>query len=298
MDRYLAMHCFCRVVETGSFAAASRDLDCSRSVVTKYIQFLEDWSGTRLLARTTRTMQLTDAGTRFYAYCRRVMDDTDATLGELRDATAGVRGRIVVSCPVSLGLAFLAEHFHAFQQQHPHVELELRLDDHAVDLVRAGVDLALRGQARLDDSSLVAVPLMTLERVVCASPAFWQAHGMPAHPRELEGAHCLPYLLGQDALRWTFDGHDGRHTVEVKGRFRADNSLLLIDAMRRGVGVGLVPRAMVRDALRDGSLVPALTEFRVEPRQLFAVYPSREHLPARVRALVAFLKDRLPLAGG
>ena len=84
MDRYLAMHCFCRVVETGSFAAASRDLDCSRSVVTKYIQFLEDWSGTRLLARTTRTMQLTDAGTRFYAYCRRVMDDTDATLGELR----------------------------------------------------------------------------------------------------------------------------------------------------------------------------------------------------------------------
>jgi DNA-binding transcriptional LysR family regulator len=241
-------------------------------------------------------MQLTDAGARFYAYCRRVMDDTEATLGELRDETAGVRGRIVVSSTVSLGLSFLAEHFHAFQQQHPHVELELRLDDHAVDLVREGVDLALRGKARLDDSSLVAVPLMEIERVVCASPAFWREHGLPVHPRDLPEDHCLPYLLGQDALQWTFDGEDGRHTVDVQGRFRANNSLLLIDAMQRGLGVGLVPRVMVRHALRDGSLVPALANYRTEPRRLFAVYPSREHLPARVRALVDFLKDQLPNA--
>jgi DNA-binding transcriptional LysR family regulator len=297
MDRHFAMQCFCRVVQTGSFAAASRDLDLSRSVVTKYIQFLEEWTGSRLLERTTRTMQLTDAGARFYAYCRRVIDDTEATLGELRDETAGVRGRVVVSSPVSLGLSFLAEHFHAFQQQHPCVELELRLDDHTVDLVREGVDLALRGKARLDDSSLVAVPLMEIERVVCASPAFWREHGLPAHPRDLPGAHCLPYLLGQDALQWTFAGEDGRHTVDVKGRFRANNSLLLIDAMQRGLGVALVPKVMVRQALRDGSLVPALVDFRTEPRRLFAVYPSREHLPARVRALVEFLKDRLPSAG-
>lgn len=297
MDRHLAMQCFCRVVETGSFAAASRDLDLSRSVITKYVQFLEEWTDARLLERTTRTMQVTDAGARFYAYCRRVIDDTEATLGELREETAGVRGRIVVSSPVSLGLSFLAEHFHAFQQQHPHVELELRLDDHAVDLVREGVDLALRGKARLDDSNLVAVPLMEIERVVCASPAFWHEHGLPAHPRELPGAHCLPYLLGQDALQWTFDGEDGRYTVDVRGRFRANNSLLLIDAVQRGLGVGLVPRVMVRRALRDGSLVPALVDFRTEPRRLFAVYPSREHLPARVRALVDFLKKQLPSAG-
>ena len=296
MDRHLAMQCFCRVVETGSFAAASRDLDLSRSVITKYVQFLDEWTDTRLLERTTRTMQLTSAGARFYAHCRRVIDDTEATLGELRDETAGVRGRIVVSSPVSLGLSFLAEHFHVFQQQHPHVELELRLDDHTVDLVREGVDVALRGKARLDDSSLVAVPLMEIERVVCASPSFWREHGLPAHPRELPGSHCLPYLLGQDALQWTFDGEDGRHTVDVQGRFRANNSLLLIDAMQRGLGVGLVPRVMVRHALRDGSLVPALVNHRTEPRRLFAVYPSREHLPARVRALVEFLKDRLPNA--
>lgn len=296
MDRHLAMHCFCRVVETGSFAAAARDLDCSRSVVTKYVQYLEDWTGTRLLARTTRTMQLTDAGQRFHAYCRRVMDDTEATLGELRDQAVGMSGRLVVSCPVSLGLSFLAPHFHAFQALHPGVALELRLDDHTVDLVREGVDLALRGQARLDDSSLVALPLAELQRLVCAAPAFWATHGRPAHPRELDGARCLPYLLGSDALRWTFDGPDGRHTVDVYGRFRANNSLLLIDAMERGLGVGLVPRVMVASALQAGRLETALDDFPTEPRQLFAVYPSREHLPARVRALVEFLKGALPAA--
>lgn len=286
MDRHLAMHCFCRVVETGSFAAAARDLDCSRSVVTKYVQYLEDWTGTRLLARTTRTMQLTEAGQRFHAYCRRVMDDTEATLG--------LRGRLVVSCPVSLGLSFLAPHFHAFQAAHPQIELELRLDDHTVDLVREGVDLALRGQARLDDSSLVALPLLDLPRAVCAAPGFWARQGRPTHPRELDGAHCLPYLLGSDALRWTFEGRDGRHAVEVFGRFRANNSLLLIDALERGLGVGLVPRVMVEPALRAGRLETALEDFPTEPRRLFAIYPSRDHLPGRVRALVDFLKTALP----
>lgn len=298
MDRYLALQCFRRVVETGSFAAAARDMDVSRAVVTKYIAVLEQWTGTRLLSRTTRSMQLTEAGTRFFEYAQRVLDDTDATLSELRDDTLLARGRIVVSCPVSLGLSFLADHLHAFAQQHPEVALDLRLDDHAVDLVREGVDLALRGQAQLSDSTLVAVPLMAMERVLCASPAFWAQHGLPTHPRDLPTRHCLPYLLGQDAWEWTFDGPDGRHTVAVQGRFRANNSLLLIDAMRRGTGIGLVPRVMARDALRDGSLEEALADFRTEPRQLYAVYPSRAHLPARVRALVDFLRSHLPQAAG
>lgn len=298
MDRYAAMHCFCRVVETGSFAAAARDLDCARSVVTKHVQSLEDWTGTRLLERTTRNMQLTEAGARFHAFCRRVLEDTEATLGELREDQLGLHGRLVVSCPVSLGLSFLAAHLHAFQQQNPQVELEVRLDDHVVDLVREGVDLALRGQARLDDSSLVAMPLMDLPRVVCASPALLQRYAMPQHPRDLERMPCLAYLLGQDATRWTFEGEDGRHTIDVRGPFRANNSLMLIDAMRRGVGIGLVPEVMVRDALRQGELVVLLGEWRTEPRRLFAVYPSREHRPARLAALVAFLKEQLPRSQG
>lgn len=294
MDRHHALQCFCRVVETGSFSAAARDLDVARSVVTRTVQDLEAWTASRLLERTTRTMQLTEAGERFYAYCRRVLQDTEQTLSAMRSARAGLAGRITISTPVSLTLSFLNEHLLAFQAANPALELDVRLSDKPVDLLREGVDLALRGRAALEDSSLVAMPLMTLPRVVCASPAYWKRHGRPDHPSDLAQHDCLGYVLGSDASRWEFDGADGHHAVDVRGRLRSDNSLLLIDAMRQGLGVGLVPEPMARAALAAGELELALTEFRAEPRTLYAVYPSREHLPERVRALVRFLKERLP----
>jgi DNA-binding transcriptional LysR family regulator len=293
MDRHQALQCFCRVVETGSFAAAARDLDVARSVVTRTIQELEDWTACRLLERTTRSMQLTEAGERFYAFCRRVLQDTEQTLSAIQGARNELSGRITVSTPVSLTLSLLGEHLLAFQAQHPAVELDLRLSDRPVDLIREGVDLALRGRAQLDDSSLVAVPLIAMQRVVCASPAYWQRHGRPTHPSMLSQHECLAYLLGSDASRWVFEGADGRHEVAVRGRLRADNSLLLADALRRGLGVGLIPEPMIRRALVAGELEVVLADYTVEPRTLHAVYPSREHLPERVRALVRFLKQRL-----
>ncbi len=297
MDRHLALQCFCRVVETGGFAAAARDLDWAPSVVTKTVQSLESWTGSRLLARTTRRMQLTEAGERFYAYCRRVLDDTDTTLAALRSAQGGLAGRLVVAVPVSLTLAFLKDTLQAFGAAHPGIELELRLSDRPVDLVRDGVDVALRGQVQLQDSSLVAVPLMTMARAVAASPDFWRRHGKPRRPADLDGQHCLPYLLGSDATRWRFDGPGGEHVVEARGRFRADNSLLLVDAMRRGVGIGLVPRVLMAAELAAGTLETALDDWQTEARRLFAVVPSREHLPQRVRALLRHLQQALAADG-
>lgn len=297
MDRHQALHCFCRVVETGGFAAAARDLDHSPSLVTKTVQQLEVWAGSRLLARTTRRMQLTEAGERFYAYARRVLDDTERTLGEIRSAHGDLSGRLVLAVPVSLTLAFLKDALHDFQAAHPGIELELRLSDRPVDLVRDGIDLALRGSGPLDDSTQVAVPLMQMQRAVAAAPDYWRRHGRPVQPADLAAHQCLPYLLGSDATRWQFDGPGGPQTVEVRGRFRADNSLMLIDAMRRGLGVGLVPRLMMRADIAEGRLETALDEWRVEARHVFAVYPSRDHVPERVRSLISFLKGRLAGAG-
>jgi len=297
MDRQQAMRCFCRVVELGGFAAAARELDHAPSMVSKYVQHLEQWTGSRLLARTTRRVQPTEAGERFYAYCRRVLEDTERTLAELRAAGGELAGRVVLAVPVSLTLAFLKDPLHAFAAAHPAIELELRLSDRPVDLVREGVDLALRGQAQLEDSSLVALPLMVMERAVAAAPAYWQRHGKPAHPADLARLNCLAYLLGRDATRWRFEGEGGTHEVEVRGSLRADSSLLLIDAMQRGVGVGLVPRVMMRAELADGHLETALDHWRSEPRRVYAVMPSREHVPARVRALVRFLQEALGPGG-
>jgi DNA-binding transcriptional LysR family regulator len=297
MDRYTAMQTFCRVVEAGSFAAAAKALELSNSVVTKHVQTLEEWTRCRLLARTTRSMQLTESGQRFYAYCQRVLADTEETLSAVQLAQQQLGGRLAIASPVSLTLAFLHDHLHAFRERYPGIELEVRLNDQRVDLIREGVDVALRAQVQLEDSSLVAVPLMVMERVVCAAPSYWDKHGRPRVPSELARLNCLPYLLGSDAAQWRFDGPDGRHYVKAQGNFRADNSLLLIDALVRGVGVSLVPTVMARAALAAGTLEAVLPDYATEARELYAVYPSRAHLPEKVRAFVGFLRERLGPVG-
>lgn len=293
MDRYVAMQCFARVVEAGSLAAAAQQLGVSNAAVTKYVKFLEAWTQSRLLSRTSRSFHVTPAGREFHAYCVRVLADTERMLADIREAGDALRGHLVVSAPVSLSLAWLHEHVHAFQQRHPAIELEMRLDDRDVDLVREGVDVALRAHADLEDSSLVAVPLRSLERVVCAAPSYWRIHGKPGTPADLERMNCLAYLLGRDAGTWRFQGAEGAVTVRVRGTFSANNSLLIVDALRRGIGVGLVPRVIVQSELADGSLEPALGDYPTESRRLYAVYASREHVPARVRGFVEFLRGRL-----
>jgi DNA-binding transcriptional LysR family regulator len=290
VDRHQAIQCFCRVVETGSFAAAARDLDCSRALVTKAIQSLEAWTGSQLLVRTTRTMQLTGAGDQFYTYCRRVLADTEDTLNAIRDAGQAPAGRLVVAAPVSLTLGWIGTHLLDFASRHPGVQLEVRLSDRPVDLVREGADVALRVQGKLSDSSLVATPVCEIDRALVAAPTYWHRRGMPQHPRELRPDECLPYLLGSDALQWRFFGQDGEYVVDVAGRIRTDNTLMLLEALRRGEGVGLVPRVLLQRAL---DLQPALESYRTEPRTLHAVYPSRRYQPARLSALVRFLKGRL-----
>lgn len=298
MDRHLAMDCFRRIVETGSFAAAARDLDYSRSIVSKYMAFLEQWTQSRLLARTTRQMQLTDAGERFYAYCCTVAAETEAMLQAIDRDGSSMSGRLVVEAPVSLTLAAFAPHFLAFQAEHPQLTLDLRLNDSVSDLVREGVDVALRARASLDDSSLIAVPLATIDRVLCAAPGYWARHGKPATPDALRGHNCLAYLLASDVQSWDFYTDAEHRSIEVQGSLRSNNSLMLVEALLQGAGVALLPLALVQEHLRSGRLETALDSYRTDARTLYAVYPSRQHLPHKVRALIAFLKQRLNPGSG
>lgn len=293
MDQHQAMAYFRRVVETGSMAAAARDLGCSRSVISKHLAWLEQWTSSRLLARTTRSMQLTDAGKRFYDYCRRVGEETEQMLASMGQRKNEVSGRLVIGAPVSLTLAALSGHLVAFQQAYPGITLDVRLGDNLSDLIRDGVDVALRARADLEDSTLVATSLATIERVVCASQAYWAEHGMPATPQDLQRHDCLSYLLGSDMQAWEFTVEGRIFRAEVRGRMCSDNTLLLIQFMVEGAGVGLVPEVMVEPQLRDGTLVRALQAYRAVPRTLFAVYPSRAHLPQKVSAFIGFMRQRL-----
>lgn len=293
MDQQQAMAYFRRIVETGSMAAAARDLGCSRSVVSKHLAWLEQWTSSRLLARTTRSLQLTDAGKRFYEYCRRVEEETEQMLASMSQRKNEVSGRLVIGAPLSLTLTALSAPLAAFQRAHPGITLDVRLGDSISDLIRDGVDVALRARADLEDSTLVATSLATIERVVCASPAYWREHGMPATPEDLHRHNCLTYLLGSDAQAWEFASEGKTFRAAVSGRMCSDNTLLIIQFMLEGAGVGLVPEVMVQPQLRSGALVRALSGYRAVPRTLYAVYPTRKHLPQKVSAFIGFMRERL-----
>lgn len=298
MDRLQAMHCFVRVVKLGSFSAAAQELGYSNASVSKYVRQLEHWTQNLLLQRSTRSLQLTEAGHSFYDYCLRIEQETLALEDQLQLERDQIAGRLVVSAPVSLTLKLLGPALLDFQQQHAQLQLEIRMSDQAVDLVRDGIDLALRGSADLVDSSLIATPVMPLPRVVVASPAYLDRHGIPQQPAELGQHNCLVYSHGSDGATWVFSCAEQRQSIRVRGNLAVDNSLMLIQALLRHQGLGLIPRAMVEDELARGELVTLLGDWQPQTRSLHALYPNRQYLPRRVSALIHFLKARFADAQG
>ena len=293
MDKQEAMICFCRVVDAGSFAAAARDMGCSPSLVTKQVKLLEQWTASRLIARSTRSLQLTDAGHRFYKYCRHVLDETESMLSDMQIGASRLAGKLVVAAPASLTLGHVGRAIQDFAALHPGVQLEVHLSDHTTDLIKEGVDVALRGKGRLEDSSLVALPLWRFSRVLIASEGYIARHGEPSTPNDLRHHDCLGYTLGSDAACWVFNDPDGqRIEVEVTGSIFSDSSAFLVDAVSRDLGIALVPGVLIAGKTQLRSL---LTNWSVEPRTLFAVYVNRAFVPAKTSAFVKFLRQKLEL---
>lgn len=292
MDRLQAMRCFVRVVKLGSFSAAAEEMACSNATISKYVKYLEDWMQNLLLQRSTRSLQLTEAGQLFYEYCLRVEQETQTLHDQLSQERQQVAGRLVISAPVSLTLTLLGPLLLDFQNEHPQLQLELRLSDQPVDLVRDGIDLALRASAELADSNLVAMPMIPLQRVVVATPAYLERHGRPVQLEDLAQHNCIVYSRSSDATDWQFTVADQVRAVRVGGRLSVDNSLLLIQAVLHHQGLGLVPRVMVDKELAAGTVLPVLTDYPPTARTLHAIYPNRQYLPRRVSVLVAYLKSR------
>ena len=221
MDHLTALRVFRQVVEQGGFAAASRQLGLSPAAVSKNIAELEAHVAARLLNRTTRRMSLTEAGTRYYEQVARILDElreAEQSLGPLQSAPTGT---LRVSAPMSFTLTRLSAAIPAFLARHPDLSLDLNLEDRRVDIVKEGYDLAIRGTDRLEDSSLVARRLMTLEHVLCAAPAYLARHGEPASPADLRGHECVQFTLSGHADEWTFQRAGQTQRVPVRGATRS-----------------------------------------------------------------------------
>jgi len=287
------MAVFARVVSSGSFCAASRDLGVSTAVVSRRVAALEARLGIRLLHRTTRRIALTDEGATFHESVVRILQEVEEAEAAASAGIAKPRGVLRVAMPASFGHRHIAPLIPKFARRYPDVELALQLSDRPVAIIEEGFDLGIR-IAELADSSLAARKLAPNRRVVCASPEYLKQHGAPRTPAELAQHNCLiPNWEHDFTSAWDYREPSGKAgSVRVRGRYACDNWEVLRDWALAGLGIALKSTWDVRDHLEDGTLVPVLPGYTFGTEvAIYAVYPHRRHLPAKTRAFIDFLAD-------
>lgn len=288
MDRLAAMQTFAKVVETGSFTKAAEALGISRTMATVHVGRLEEHLRVRLLNRTTRRLSLTEAGTAYYERCATLLAEMASLEGSLEAMVEEPAGVLKISAPVSFGVLHLAGALAEFAGRHAAVRYDVGLNDRTVDLVEEGYDLAIR-IAQLVDSSLVARRIASTKLCICASPEYVKREGAPKDPRELARRQCLGYAYAGKGDKWVLDGPGGIAEVRVRAESRANNGDLLRMLAVHGHGIALLPDFIVADDLKARRLVRLLPRFDAGELGIFAVYPSRKFLSAKVRTLVDFL---------
>jgi DNA-binding transcriptional LysR family regulator len=287
---------FVRVVELGSLSAAGRHLRLSPAVVSHRLQQLEGHLGARLLNRTTRQVQPTEQGLVYYQACQDVLGALERAESAIADAGGTPRGSLRVTAPLGFGRQVLAALLPAFQTLHPEVDVRLRLSDHLIDLLQEAVDCAIR-MAVLADSSLIVRKIADCPRVLCAAPAYLEAHGRPAAPEDLLEHRCLLLrFAGSQQFRWTLTTPDGPVTLPVTGPLDADDGDVLTTWALIGQGIALKPLWEVGAHLRAGRLEAVLPDFPPEPAVLAVLYPHRRLLPAKVKAFADFMVEHGPPA--
>lgn len=291
MDRALEMQVFCMVVDKGSFIGAAQPLDMSKAAISRYVSGLEERLGARLLHRTTRRLSLTDEGRQFYHQAKEVLAMMDAAEEAVSSAAPEPTGLLRVNAPVSFGVLHLGPIWADFMKAYPKVELDISLNDRLVDLVDEGFDAAIR-IARMENSSLVGRRLASTRMCLCASPGYLSSHA-PLHDlADLAEHDVVAYTNFASGNDWTFEGPTGPETVRTRSIVRCNNGDTCRSITLAGGGISLQPSFMVAQDLRAGLLQEVLPEYRSIELGVYVVYPSRKHLPPKVRALVNFLAER------
>ncbi|NPT44999.1 LysR family transcriptional regulator [Paraburkholderia sp. 1N] len=291
MDRLRAFEVFVTVVSRGSFTRAADALETSPANVTRYVNELETHLGTRLLNRTSRKLSLTEGGETLYARCKSILDDVAETEGLVSSASVEPRGRLRINAPVSFGILYLAPLWPEFMRKYPGVELDVSLIDRVVDIVEEGYDLAIR-ISRAGSTSHAARKLATSRNILCASPAYLTRYGYPAAPADLVEHRCIGYSYAATGNEWQLiDSERKAHTVKVNYHMHTNNGDTARAAALAGQGVIWQPTFLVGNDLRAGKLIQLLPDYRLPDIDVLALYPSRRHLSAKIRAVVDFLVD-------
>ena len=291
MDRFKEIASFVQVVDKGSFAAAALEEGVTPVVLGRRIDALEKRLGARLLLRSTRRLALTDDGTVFLDYCRRVLADLEVAERAVSVGRQTAVGRLVVSTPAAFGRKHVAPYGPAFLKQHPRVKLSFNLTDRVVDLVREGYDLGIRIGGELDPN-YVAIKLATNRRVVCGTPEYFRRAGRPRTLEDLHRHNCLAFNLEGGQLRgWFFKKNGKTVNIRVGGSLDCNDGELLLRWATEGLGIAWRSTWEIAGQLERGELITVLDDYSLPAYDIFAVYPQHRHVPAKVRLFIAYLKS-------
>ncbi|PBB99130.1 LysR family transcriptional regulator [Mesorhizobium sp. WSM3862] len=289
MDTLTRMRAFIDVVEAEGFSAAARKIGRSKALLSKYVRELEDELGALLLNRTTRQFSLTEAGHTYYQRASEIVREVDSLADAVRESSGDVRGRIKLSAARTFADAPIGQSLIDFAKQHPDIVLDIHLDDRFVDLVEEGFDVAVR-ISRLENSSLIARRLGPFSIKLCASPDLLAKHGTPSRPQDLSNMPCIVDTNGRSLANWRFKG-DGEDSVSVtvSGPIEVNSPMAARAAAVSGLGFTILPDFIAAPEVASGKLVTVLDDRILSGSGIFAVYPHRRYLPAKVRVFVDFL---------
>jgi len=284
------MNIFVQVVKNESFTAASENMGLSRAQVSKSVMQLEKHLGTRLLNRTTRRISLTETGRIYYDRCIVLLNDIEEMEELAGEQTIIPHGTLTLSAPTSFGILQLKKAIPEYIKRYPQVKISLSLADRFIDVVAEGFDVGIR-IAKLDDSSLVARKIAPCKRIFCASPGYLKKNGMPKVPMDLAIHPCLVYSSDLKPDTWVLHGTEGSQSIKVSGPICADNGDILKTAAIAGLGITLLPTFIVGTEINSGQLKQVLPDYCPPEISVYAVYPSRRYLSAKVRTFVDFLSE-------
>ena len=290
------MEAFVRVIDAGSFSGAAKQLRLGQPAVSKTIAQLEGWLGVRLLLRSTHRLTPTEAGRNFYDRAKRAIEEADEAELAARGAAATLSGRLRFCGPLTFTRLLVMPCLSIFLSEHPALDIDVVLEDRDLDLVAAGIDVALL-IGRLADSAVTARKIGQCQRRVIGTPAYFEARGMPQTPADLLAHHAIVYEQRDGGASWSFRRGTSETTVAVSGRLRVSAGEGIREGVLAGLGFAIGSEWLFTPELKSGAVISVLEDWSLPAVDLWAVFPTGRQASAKARAFASFIESQMSITG-
>ena len=287
MDSFEGIFEFLAVSESGGFSAAAKKLNCSTSHVSRQVSRLEERLGSRLLARTTRQISLTENGEFYYQQCKQLVIGLQQANEQLSQQQYQLSGTLRVSAAGGFAESYIAPALMEFAKQHPELNIEIDFNSRLVNFVEDGIDFAIR-YGELNDSNLIARKLISRSMMVVANPEYLKTYGIPNHPNQLKSHRCI--IANND--QWAFNINGTKQSVKVTGNWRSNNANVVREACEQGLGIAYMPESTFTESIEQQKLVPLLDSYCIKGATSWIVYQNKQFMPLRARLAIDFLLER------